>query len=228
MRKKLDNGDYTQAKQFYDDFKLMIRNCFQFNPSGTIVNQAGIELQRLFDEKWKALPPLHEPSDDDDDDDEELDSDEERERLRELYASHCHGFVLIAFVGAIAQMESKLESMRNEVANMRNQKLKKKKEPPKREKPPVASTSKPAPAKAPKAPSKKPKKKTVNDDDVLTFDQKKDLSDAIGKLEGSRLERVIQIIHEGVPEIRDVCSRFVALLLLLICYSEHGGDRAGN
>ncbi len=52
-------------------------------------------------------------------------------------------------------------------------------------------------------PSKKGKK-PVTDDDVLTFEQKKDLSDTISKLDGTKLERVIQIIHEGVPEIRDV------------------------
>jgi len=79
MRKKLENREYSTAQKFYDDFKLMIRNCFLFNPAGTPVNQAGIELQRLFDEKWKNLPPLHDISDDDDDDDEE-DSDEERTR----------------------------------------------------------------------------------------------------------------------------------------------------
>ena len=39
------------------------------------------------------------------------------------------------------------------------------------------------------------------DDDVLTFEQKKDLSEAIQTLDGQKLERVIQIIHEGVPEI---------------------------
>jgi bromodomain-containing factor 1 len=30
------------------------------------------------------------------------------------------------------------------------------------------------------------------------------LSEAIGMLDGQKLERVIQIIHDGVPEIRDV------------------------
>jgi hypothetical protein len=49
----------------------------------------------------------------------------------------------------------------------------------------------------------------------LTFEQKKDLSEAIAKLDGSRLERVIQIIHEGVPEIRDVSSH----LLFIKCDS---------
>ncbi len=49
--------------------------------------------------------------------------------------------------------------------------------------------------------SKKGKK--AGDDDVLSFEQKKELSETIATLEGTKLERVIQIIHEGVPEIRD-------------------------
>jgi hypothetical protein len=79
MKKKLEGHEYSTAQKFYDDFKLMIRNCFLFNPAGTPVNQAGIELQRLFDEKWRGLPPLHEVSDDDEEEDE-YDSEEERAR----------------------------------------------------------------------------------------------------------------------------------------------------
>lgn len=44
------------------------------------------------------------------------------------------------------------------------------------------------------------------DDDVRSFEQKKDLRNAIQTLEQQKLERLIQIIHEGVPEIRDVRS----------------------
>jgi hypothetical protein len=68
MQKKLNAGEYPNATKFFEEFKLMIRNCFVFNPSGTPVNQAGIDLQRLFDEKWKHLPsPLQDASDDEDD-----------------------------------------------------------------------------------------------------------------------------------------------------------------
>lgn len=81
MRKKLDTHEYSTAQKFHDDFKLMIRNCFLFNPAGTPVNQAGIELQRHFDDKWKTLPALHEVSDADDDEEEE---EEDDERAREL------------------------------------------------------------------------------------------------------------------------------------------------
>lgn len=109
----------------------------------------------------------------------------------------------------IADMEHQIASMKNNLASLkRNGKEKHKKEKEKREKPtpPVASSSKSAPKqpKAPSAPKGKKSKKPVTDDDVLTFEQKKDLSDTISKLDGAKLERVIQIIHEGVPEIREV------------------------
>jgi bromodomain-containing factor 1 len=83
IRKKLDAGEYETAQYFYDDFKLMIRNCFNFNPSGTPVNLAGQELQRLFDEKWKGLPPLirSEEVSEEEEDEEEEDSDAERRRM---------------------------------------------------------------------------------------------------------------------------------------------------
>lgn len=81
MRKKLDAQEYNSAQKFYDDFKLMIRNCFAFNPPGTPVNQAGVELQRLFDEKWKGLPAFHTVSDDEYDEEED---DSEDERARKL------------------------------------------------------------------------------------------------------------------------------------------------
>ncbi|KAF7339854.1 Bromodomain-containing protein [Mycena venus] len=175
MRKKLDNHEYPNAMKFYDDFKLMIRNCFAFNPAGNLVNQAGIELQRLFDEKWQGLPPLHEVSEDDDDDDEEESEDEDTQR--------------------IALMESQIELMRGNIQALRGKpKEKKKKE--RRDKGPVASSSK-------SSSSKQKGKKPISDNDVLTFEQKKDLSEAIAGLDGQKLERVIKIIHEGVPEIKD-------------------------
>jgi len=81
MRKKLDGGDYASAKDFYNDFKLMIKNCHAFNPQGTPVQIAGAELQRLFEDKWKNLPPLHEVSESEDGDD----SEDDETRLRESY-----------------------------------------------------------------------------------------------------------------------------------------------
>ena len=115
-------------------------------------------------------------------------------------------------LGAIATMESQIETMRATVAALKSNKsvtVKKEKKEKKREKHPagpVASSSKVVKKEPKSQPAKKKGKKPtpVADDDVLTFEQKKDLSEAISHLDGSKLERVIAIIHEGVPEIRDV------------------------
>jgi bromodomain-containing factor 1 len=58
MRSKLESGAYHTAEKFRDDFKLIISNCNLYNPPGTLVHQAGIELKKLFEEKWKGLLPL--------------------------------------------------------------------------------------------------------------------------------------------------------------------------
>ncbi|EEB88218.1 hypothetical protein MPER_14069, partial [Moniliophthora perniciosa FA553] len=110
--------------------------------------------------------------------------------------------------GTIHELESQIENLRGTIASMKQQKQEKKKKKEKKEKAPVPSTSKavPKPPKTSTSSSKKKSKKTISDDDVLSFEQKKDLSEAIATLEGSKLERVIQIIHEGVPEIRDVSN----------------------
>jgi len=94
--------------------------------------------------------------------------------------------------------------MNENLAALKSAKLpkKEKKKKEKKDKGPVASTSK-AGSRQPKALSKKKSRKNITDDDILSFEQKKDLSESISKLEGSKLEKVIQIIHEGVPEIRD-------------------------
>ena len=113
-------------------------------------------------------------------------------------------------------MENQIKVMNENLAALKSAKLpkEKKKKEKKKEKGPVASTSK-AGSKQPKAPSKKKSRKNISDDDILSFEQKKDLSESISKLEGSKLEKVIQIIHEGVPEIRDVsdCTIFACSVL---------------
>jgi Bromodomain len=81
MRSKLDSGAYSTAEKFRDDVKLIISNCFLYNPPGTPVHQAGAELKKLFEEKWKGLPPLRAESEDEEEDDE-TDSEEERARAR--------------------------------------------------------------------------------------------------------------------------------------------------
>lgn len=189
IRRKLDNGEYLTPVKFYEDFKLMIRNCLNYNPGGSIVNTAGIELQRLFDEKWRHLPAVRKPSPDMDE--SSAGESDEGERQRKIQA-----------------LENQMLSMTNQLSALKGgNKVKdiKKKEKKPVNKPPVPSTSKPLPPKPtkPVVSKKKSKKAAAIEDDALSFDQKKDLSDAIGRLEGETLEKVIKIIHDSVPELKN-------------------------
>jgi bromodomain-containing factor 1 len=214
MRSKLDSGAYSTAEKFRDDFKLLVSNCFLYNPPGTPVHQAGAEIKKLFEEKWKGLPPLRPESEDEDEDDS--DTDEERSRARMSFVmSRC--VFLMRFPVTIAAMESQIETMRNSISALKTQKEKKSKKSKKKDaSASTQATASKAAKKETKAPPKKKaaaKKAQIPDDDVLSFEQKKDLSEAIQTLDGQKLERVIQIIHEGVPEIRDV--RFLSPEVIL-------------
>ena len=116
-------------------------------------------------------------------------------------------------------LESQIDEMKGNLAALKAsvkkpKKEKKEKREKKRDKqmsPPVASSSKAngKPAKQSGGgggSKKKSSKKALVDDDVLSFDQKKDLSEAIQRLDGAKLEKVITIIHEGVPEIGEVSA----------------------
>lgn len=131
--------------------------------------------------------------------------------------------------GAIALMESQIETMRGSIAALKGRapEKKPKKERKKEKAAPVASSSKAAkPPKASNGGNKRKGKKAVADDDVLSFEQKKDLSEAIQKLDGTKLERVIQIIHEGVPEIRDVSVLSCRFCLNFIYNNQYDAHRA--
>lgn len=221
MRKRLDHGEYPNPTKFFEDFKLMIRNCFLFNPPGTPVNQAGIDLQRLFDDKWKSLPQARSPQNDEYDDPADLDDETDEDRDRG-YSNISHRSAT-DFPSGIAEMESQIELMNRNISALKSKSNQKKVKKPAKQASssayaptPVASSSKAstkANAKQQASGSSKKNRasaagaggrKAVVDDDVLTFEQKKHLSEAITALDGAKLERVIQIIHEGVPEIRDV------------------------
>ncbi|CAH7676027.1 Bromodomain-containing protein, partial [Phakopsora pachyrhizi] len=57
MKQKLDGGEYSSAEAFADDFRLMLNNCFAFNPAGHPINSCGRQLESLFEAKWAERPP---------------------------------------------------------------------------------------------------------------------------------------------------------------------------
>ena len=47
VRRKLEGGEYADAKGFYNDVQLIIRNCMTFNPAGSPVRACGEKLAHV-------------------------------------------------------------------------------------------------------------------------------------------------------------------------------------
>ncbi|KAF9998141.1 hypothetical protein BGZ65_006336, partial [Modicella reniformis] len=205
VRQKLENDEYDEPEQFEEDIRLVIRNCFTFNPAGTPVHAMGLRMEKLFNNKWAQLPPPPTPPPV-----EEVDVDSEGgEESEESDSSD----------DKIAEMERHLKSLSEKLETM---KATKKKERSDRKSIPKITPEKPKPKpapvpSAPKEPAKAVEKKkpaskksqtyTSSDEDddvpIITFEQKKELSERINEFEGHQLATVVQIIHDSMPHLRD-------------------------
>lgn len=81
IRTKLESDEYDNAAQFEADVRLMLNNCYTFNPPTDPVHQMGQRLQKLFESKWAELPreptppPVEEVTIDSEEEEEEPDVD---------------------------------------------------------------------------------------------------------------------------------------------------------
>lgn len=63
VRSNLLEGAYDEPSEVNSDVKLMLRNCFAFNPPGTAVYDAGKMVESYWQGRWRMLPPLQAESD---------------------------------------------------------------------------------------------------------------------------------------------------------------------
>ncbi|CAO3573197.1 unnamed protein product [Mortierella alpina] len=201
IRKKLEADEYDDAEEFEADVRLVLSNCFKFNPAGTPVHDMGRRMEKLFNAKWAnrpappTPPPVEEVTVDSEDDSDDVDSSDDK----------------------IAEMERHLKSLSEKLETMKEAKLKGKGE--KKAEPKLAQekAAKPSTAfKTPKSPVRAPEKRTKrsrtvitssdeDEDEVptITFKQKKELSEKINNLDAQKLGTVVQIIHSSMPHLRD-------------------------
>lgn len=57
VRQKLEDDEYDNAAMFEADVRLVMWNCFKFNPAGTPVHLMGRRMEKLFNDKWAERPP---------------------------------------------------------------------------------------------------------------------------------------------------------------------------
>lgn len=52
IKNKLNSGQYANRIQFNDDVRLMLSNCFTFNPPGNFVHNEGKQLEKVYEKTW--------------------------------------------------------------------------------------------------------------------------------------------------------------------------------
>lgn len=57
VKTKLDRGEYKNGAAFAADVRLMLNNCFTYNPQGQDVYQMGKQVEKVFENRWFDRPP---------------------------------------------------------------------------------------------------------------------------------------------------------------------------
>lgn len=226
IRKKLDLNEYDAMADFEADVRLMLNNCFLFNPAHDPVHMMGRKVEAWFEEKLGERPPFspphhlqtspsrrHSKSGDYDSEDE----DSAEEGLPHPCDSH-YFLVLLLRVDKQRQINNLEQQMK-----LLQQQLQHVQQPPRRRKDGKKvhgssnrlssnshhallsgsgekSRSKPSKSSSHHHRSSPPEVREIS------FDEKRLLSEAINSLSGDRLSRVVEIIRAGMPQLVGVCG----------------------
>ncbi|KAF5102710.1 hypothetical protein D0Z00_000202 [Geotrichum galactomycetum] len=239
---KYNTNHYENAHEFEADVRLMLRNCYKFNPEGSPVNLMGHRLEALFDKKWAdkpvtpaTPPPQSVPSG--------LissasagfsDSDYDSEDQQAIAANTTIKFL----EEQLLRMQQELDKMKREtVRESRERRAKlqphtaahKKPKPAAAKKPTTGSSgsanngsSKPGGSAADGAPKKKaPVRRRSNTTSAkpapngkpveVTYEMKKELSEAIGTLPEKKMIHVLTVIQESMPQLRNTDQEEIEL-----------------
>ncbi|TID31314.1 hypothetical protein CANINC_000102 [Pichia inconspicua] len=198
IQNKLSNGDYEKASDFEHDIRLVFNNCFLFNPPTNAIHGMGKRLEAVFNEKWATRTILDD--DDEDEDDDDLDDNNDLDEEFNVDINSITDPTIEFLLANIKRMTQDLQKMRQEKYDaMRKEWLKK---------------------KSKRVGKKKGKKRVENgsgggggnnsniDNESIypqhvSYEMKKEISEAMQNINDKQLKNVITIIKEGVPGLQD-------------------------
>ena len=202
IKSKMDSRDYNSHQEFATDVRLVFTNCYKYNPPDHDVVAMARKLQDVFEMKYAKIP---------EDNEGDLDSEDEHERK-------------------LFQLQEQLKSLQEQMRILVEESMRSKSR--KKSRGGGNAGSKPAgtATKTPQNRQRKPKnpatpanavqnpanpanagnagKNSFDTDDEskvvpMTYDEKRQLSLDINKLPGDKLGRVVQIIQQREPALRD-------------------------
>lgn len=195
VSRKLNNWEYENADEVERDVRLVFKNCYAFNPDGTIVNMMGHRLEDIFNSRWVDRPVTPEEDSEEEGSDSEYSSEEyEEEEIDESLITN----------PAIQYLEQQLERMKVELLQLKKQELEKIR----KERRLARSNSSSSRRKRSKKKKSKTNGTTTNKSKrknklktVVTYDMKKIISERINDLPQAKLEKAVEIIRKSMPDI---------------------------
>jgi bromodomain-containing factor 1 len=210
IQSKLDGNAYEKAKDFEEDVRLIFKNCFKFNPEGDWVNQAGHNLEDIFNRKWAtkddwiaSREPQSEPQSDVEEEEESAEEseddaeDSEAERNDKIAALQKQIAEMSKQMGELTQSKSKKKKSKSPNVPSGSKKSKSKS---KKEKPKAAAF--PGLQKAEKKKSSAPKPKSESRK-IVTFSEKQYISNGIAMLPDKQMGEALAIIQASVPALQN-------------------------
>lgn len=195
MGQKLKAGQYGTAKEFKADFDLMIDNCLKFNPEGNPVHNIGLRMRQAFEGLWKekdkwerANKKSSERASSASDDESEEESEDEADDEDPVPASTRE--TIAALTKQLAELQKTVET-----AQWSKDSKKKSKDGKKSKKNSLSAAKPKAAASKSKAPKKiKP----------LSYDEKQEISNAVGQMNEQQVGRLTQIITDNCEKYRNM------------------------
>lgn len=187
---KLSNWEYQTLEQFESDVRLVFKNCYAFNPDGTIVNMMGHRLEEVFNNRWADRPDIQES---------ESESEPESEIEEEIPSDISDSDIDETLITnpAIQYLEEQLARMKVELQQLKKQELDKIR----KERRLARGTKKPRSRKGKttkrrrvsKSGASSHKTKKTKLQTVVTYDMKRIISEHINDLSADNLNKVIKI-----------------------------------
>lgn len=198
MTQKLKQGEYAKASEFKADFELMINNCLSFNPVGNPVRDLGIELRRHFESLWKdkekwerqhkpASMRASESAEEESEEDDEDEDDDKKQQIKALQAQLAHMQSMIADLGGVDGKAAKSKKSKSKSGDKKK----------------YGSTSAIPKTKTP-APKPSSKKTSLSKGKQVTYEEKQEISEAVGRMTAAQQEELTKIITENCAKYRDM------------------------
>lgn len=198
MTQKLKQGEYAKASEFKADFELMINNCLSFNPVGNPVRDLGIEFRRHFESLWKdkekwerqhkpASMRASESADEESEEEDDDEDDDKKQQIKALQAQLAQMQSMIADLGGVDGKASKSKKSKSKGGDKKKY-----------------TSASAVPKTKPAAPKSSSKKTSHSKGKQVTYEEKQEISEAVGRMTPAQQEELTKIITENCAKYRDM------------------------